>query len=276
MSDRLQEADGRWLDVADRVYARRYTELDLTVGLVVGDDGCLVVDSRGDVVQGAELAAAVREITPLPWTLAYTHAHFDHCFGTTPFLPCDVWAHEGCVAELAAYGESSRQKRIDEYRAGGKPEIADALARTTITPPNRVLREAAELDLGGRVVRLVHPGLAHTDHDLVVHVPDAGVVFAGDTVEHGPHGWTADSFGVDTRITHWPSALDVILALAPRVVVPGHGEPVDAAFVAKHRDGLTQLAALRNAVTAEEITVADALARSPYPEDVTRAALVTA
>jgi glyoxylase-like metal-dependent hydrolase (beta-lactamase superfamily II) len=267
--------DGRWLDVADRVYARRYGELDLTVGLVVGDAGCLVVDSRGDVVQGAELAAAVREVTALPWTLVYTHAHFDHCFGTTPFLPCEVWAHEGCAAELDASGEASRAARIAGYRAEGKPHIADALANTTITPPNRTFRTGAELDLGGRTVQLVHPGPAHTDHDVLVHVPDVGVVFAGDTVEHGPHGWTHFSFGVDTHVERWPAALDAILALSPRVVVPGHGDPVDAAFVTTHRDGLTQLIALRDAVTAGEITDTDAVGRSPYPEDVTRAALVS-
>lgn len=265
--------DGRWIDVADRVYARRYEELDLTVGLVVGDTGCLVVDSRGDVAQGTELADAVRGITPLPWTLVYTHAHFDHCFGTTPFLPCDVWAHEGCTADLAANGETARQQWIASYRAEGKPEIVEALERTTITPPNRVLRDEVDLDLGGRSVRLAHPGPGHTDHDVVVHVPDAGVVFAGDLVEHGPHGWTAESFGPDAHVRRWPAALDAVLALEPRVVVPGHGDPVDAAFVARHRDGLARLPALRDAVAAGELAEDDALARSPYPRDVTLAAL---
>lgn len=265
--------DGRWIDVADRVHARRYGELDLTVGLVVGDRGCLVVDSRGDVAQGAELAAAVREITPLPWALVYTHAHFDHCFGTAPFLPCDVWAHEGCAADLAAGGEASRLERMDRYRAEGRPAIADALARTAITPPNRLLRTDADLDLGGRTVRLAHPGPAHTGHDVLVHVPDVDVVFAGDLVEHGPHGWTAESFGSDAHVERWPAALDAILALSPRVVVPGHGEPVDASFVARHRDGLAGLVALRDAVAAGDLTDLDALARSAYPEDVTRAVL---
>ncbi|MEC3978451.1 MBL fold metallo-hydrolase [Amycolatopsis sp. H20-H5] len=268
--------DGRWIDIADGVHARRYGELDLTIGLVLGTRRCLVVDSRGDAVQGAELAAAVRELTVLPWTLVYTHAHFDHCFGTTPFLPCDVWAHEGCAAELAADGENARHLRIASYRAEGKPDIAESLENTTITPPNRLLSTETTLDLGGRTVTLAHPGPAHTGHDLVVHVPDAGVVFAGDTVEHGPHGFTADSFGTDTDLTGWPHALDAILALSPRVVVPGHGDPVDAAYVAKHRDGLVRVVELKGAVEAGELAVDDALDRSPYPADVTRAALAGA
>jgi glyoxylase-like metal-dependent hydrolase (beta-lactamase superfamily II) len=107
-------------------------------------------------------------------------------------------------------------------------------------------------------------------------VPDAGVVFAGDTLEHGPHGFTAESFGTDTHLGDWPRALDAILALSPRIVVPGHGEPVDADFVAQQRDGLVRLLELKGAVAASELTVDDALTRSPYPEDVTRAAFACA
>ncbi|MFE9746969.1 MBL fold metallo-hydrolase [Saccharothrix saharensis] len=173
------------------------------------------------------------------------------------------------------YGEESRRKRIAQHRAGGGPDIADALARTTITPPNRVLCADAALDLGGRVVRLLHPGPGHTDHDVLVHVADVGVVFAGDLVEHGPHGWTADSFSSDTHVRRWPAALDAILALSPRVVVPGHGDPVDAGFVARHRDGLARLVELGDAVKEGRLTEDEGLARAPCPPDVTRAFLAS-
>ncbi|MBB4689477.1 MBL fold metallo-hydrolase [Amycolatopsis jiangsuensis] len=258
-----------WIEVADGVRARRYGELDLTTGLVLGTRRCLVIDTRGDVDQGAELAAAVREVTDLPWTVVYTHAHFDHAFGTTPFLPCDVWAQAGCLTELVEHGEAAKRDQAARYREEGKPELAEALGRTGIMPPDRLVQEHADLDLGGRTVALRHPGPGHTDHDLLVHVPDAGVVFAGDLVEHGPHGFTADSFGPDAHLAEWPAALDALLALAPRIVVPGHGDPVDAAFVRQHRDGLSTLAALR----AADATPAEAIAASPYPADVTRAAL---
>lgn len=261
-----------WTEVADGIHVRRYEELDLTVGLVLGAERCLVVDTRGDVDQGAELAAAVRELTALPWAVVYTHAHFDHSFGTTPFLPCEVWAQAGCVAELAEHGDSERRKRAVQYRKEGKPEISDALERTSITLPDHPVHDRAELDLGSRTAVLRHPGPGHTGHDLIVHVPDAGVVFAGDLVEHGPHGFTADSFGPDTHLAAWPAALGALLALEPRVVVPGHGEPVDAAFVRQHCEGLRVLADLK----AAGVTPAEAIAASPYPADVTRAALASA
>ncbi|WP_020661133.1 MBL fold metallo-hydrolase [Amycolatopsis benzoatilytica] len=259
----------RWTEVADGVFARRYEELDLTTGLVLGQERCLVIDTRGDVDQGAELAGAVRELTGLPWSVVYTHAHFDHAFGTMPFLPCDVWAQAGCLPEMLRNGEADKRKWAVHYRNAGKPEIADALERTGLMPPDRLVTDRAELDLGGRTVAFVHPGPAHTDHDLLVHVPDAAVVFAGDVVEHGPDGFTAYSFTAETALDAWALAMDALLALEPRIIVPGHGDPVDQAFVRKHRDGLLRLHQLKTAKTA----LAEALDAAPYPAEVTKAAL---
>ncbi|MFC3447864.1 MBL fold metallo-hydrolase [Amycolatopsis speibonae] len=264
-----------WLELADGVYARRYEELDLTVGLVVGSDRCLVVDVRGDVEQGAELAAAVREITPLPWSVVYTHAHFDHAFGTTAFLPCDVWAHEGCVAELTTYGEGARLKWIQHYLGENRPEMAEALERTEITMPDKLVTDTAEIDLGGRTAVLRFLGHAHTDHDLFVHVPDAGIIFAGDAVENAEAGFSAFSFNDGSSLDGWPGVMDAILALAPKTIVAGHGDPVDTAFIEKHRDGLRELIALKTLIAAGDLTPDEAVARSPYPGDVTKAALAT-
>lgn len=201
----------------------------------------------------------------------YTHAHFDHCFGTTAFLPCGVWAHKGCLTELRARSAGSRSRRAEWYRGQGRPDIAEALACTTIELPNRLVTSETELDLGGRRVVLSHVS-AHTDHDLLVHVPDASVVFAGDVVENAQGGFSAESFGADSQLAKWPAALAAIEALDAHLIVPGHGDPVSRAFVAEQRRKLTQLIALHNRVHAGELSEKDALARSPYTGDVTLAA----
>jgi glyoxylase-like metal-dependent hydrolase (beta-lactamase superfamily II) len=259
---------GRWLELGDGVFARRYAELDLSVGLVVGDGHCLVVDTRGDLVQGAELAAAVREITPAPWTVAITHAHWDHCFGTTPFLPSEVWAHELCHADLVASGARQRDDVAGMYREQGRTDAAERVAEVEPVLPDRLVTDRAELSIGGRPVVLAHFGPGHTDHDLVVQVPDAGVVFAGDLVEQGAPPAFEDAFPLA-----WPTALDGILGLAPRIVSPGHGEPVDPAFVVGQRAELAVVAALCDAVTAGRRSVTEVLGRSPYPDEVLRTAI---
>jgi len=260
--------DARWIEVAAGIFVRRYVELDLSVGLVVGDGGCLVVDTGGDAVQGAELAAAVREVTPHPWTVALTHSHFDHSFGTEAFLPCPVWAHRGCHADLAESGARQQENWARRYREQGRPDVAEQIERVVLVLPDHLVDDRAELTIGDRRVVLAHFGPAHSDHDLVVHVPGAGVVFAGDLVEHGapPQFGDADPLG-------WPGVLDRLLALDAPTVLPGHGDPVDRDFVAAQRDELAEVAGLCRAVAAGELEVGEAVARSPYPEDFTRAAL---
>ncbi|OLF16710.1 MBL fold metallo-hydrolase [Actinophytocola xanthii] len=224
----------RWTEVAPGVLARRHERLDQTLGLVVGQESCLVVDTGTDEVHGAEWAAAVRAVTPLPWTVVITHAHFDHFCGTAAFTPCPVWAHSGC--RPAMLDPDHRHDWVTRYEREGEAELARRLAAARVVLPTEVFADRATLDLGGRVVELIHPGRAHTDHDVLVHVPDAAVAFAGDLVEQG----APPSVGPDADPGQWPAALDVLLALSPEVVVPGHGDPVDAEFVRAQRAELAR------------------------------------
>jgi glyoxylase-like metal-dependent hydrolase (beta-lactamase superfamily II) len=251
--------NGRWVELGDGVLARRYAELDLTVGLVIGAERALVVDTRGDARQGSELAAAVRAVTALPLAVAITHAHFDHCFGTAAFVPAPVHALPRCRTVLAATAAAQRSRWAAYYRDRGDHDTAAALAATEPALPDA--DAPAVLDLGGRTAELLHLGRGHTDHDLVVAVPDAGVVFAGDLVEQG-----APPDLEDAVLAEWPATLDALLALQPRTVVPGHGDPVDPSFVARQRAELAEVAALHAAVARGALSAAEAARRSPYPD----------
>jgi glyoxylase-like metal-dependent hydrolase (beta-lactamase superfamily II) len=117
-------------------------------------------------------------------------------------------------------------------------------------------------------VRLIHPGLGHTDHDVAVWSPDTGVLFAGDLVEQSADPDFTDAFPLD-----WPSAVTELLRMTPRTVVPGHGDPVAAEFVAAQRDHLSVLADLCRAVLAAELTHDAAVSLSPFAPPTTVAAL---
>ena len=260
----------RWIEVADGVHVRRHEELDLSLGLVVGDDACLVVDTGGDEVQGAEWAAAVREVTPLPWTVVLTHAHFDHAFGTQAFLPCPVLAHPSCVDELVVEGATDKDKWSAYYKAENRPAIAEAIRDTRIALPDTLVSEPTTVDLGGRVVEIAQFGRGHTDHDLVLRVPDADVVFVGDLVENGAPPAFEGSFPAS-----WPTALAGVLELTgpDTVVVPGHGDPVDAPFVAAQRADIAAVVGLARELTVGSVTLAEVLRDSPFPADATRRAI---
>jgi len=261
----------RWLEVGDGVLVRRYSELDLSIGLVLGSTGCLVIDTRGDETQGAALAAAVRQVTALPWVVVVTHAHFDHCFGTAALHPCSVWAHVRCVRALAVdRGERSRRDWVVRYQELGRPEMANALESARLVLPEPLDGDRVELSVGGRPLVLAHLGRGHTDHDLLVQVPDSDVLFAGDLVENG----APPAIGDDAFPLEWPGTLTAALdLLGEGTVVPGHGDPVDRGFMTGQRDELAALAALCGQVRAGDLDADEALRRSPYPANTTRDAL---
>jgi glyoxylase-like metal-dependent hydrolase (beta-lactamase superfamily II) len=233
-----------WQEVAQGVYVRRHVELDLNCGLVVGDGACLVVDTRSHLGEAAELIAAVRSVTPHPWTVVNTHAHYDHCFGNAAFRPATVWGSRGCASALLATAEDQRAAVVAELRSAGNGAAAELVRTTPVDPPDALVDDTAVLDVGGREVVLRFLGKGHTDHDLVVEVEaagDAAVVFAGDLVEQGAPPAFDDAWPAE-----WPATLGRLHALARGPVVPGHGAVVDAAFVGSQREELLAvLAALR-------------------------------
>ncbi|BBG04043.1 MULTISPECIES: MBL fold metallo-hydrolase [Pseudonocardia] len=232
--------DGSWTELADGVLARRHAELDLTTGLVLGGDRALVIDTRGDDRQGAELAGAVRELTALPVLVVITHAHFDHCFGTSAFPGSPVYAQAGCAAAVAVTVAAQKAQWVRHYRDTGDRDTADALAGTTPVLPDHPVcprpGSSHHLDLGGRVVELLHPGPAHTGHDLAVHVPDAAVLFAGDLLENG----APPSVGPDAYPGRWADALAEVLTRDALRYVPGHGDPMTPGEAARQQASLAR------------------------------------
>jgi glyoxylase-like metal-dependent hydrolase (beta-lactamase superfamily II) len=258
-----------WQEVGDRVYRMRYRSLDLNVGAVVGDDEVLVVDTRSFAAEAAELLADLRRLTLLPCRkLVNTHWHFDHCYGNATLRPAAIWGHERCIQRLRTRDETRRRATMDDY-----PELAGELAAVVLDPPDRPVGDAGtDLQVGGRRVELRWCGRGHTDNDLVVGVADAGVVFAGDLVEEG----APPSYGDDAFPLEWPVALDRLLALAPPVVVPGHGDVVGHGFVRGQREELAAMADLCRRVAAGDLPAREAVRAAPFPERFARDALALA
>ncbi|HEY0358223.1 MAG TPA: MBL fold metallo-hydrolase [Mycobacteriales bacterium] len=263
----------RFDEVADGVYVLRYPVLDVNSTLVVGPDEALLVDTLSTPAQAGELTAAVRRVTPLPYRVVNTHHHFDHCFGNAVVAGpgTEIWAHEGCAEVLARTDETRLAALAAEY-----PELAGGILATTVRAPDRTVREEAVLDVGGRTVQLVHLGRGHTDDDLVVVVPDAATVIAGDLVESsGPPGF-GDAWPLD-----WPATdaamleiLDGLVGTA--TVVPGHGAPVGRDFVRAQHDELARLAWLCRDGHADDRPAEEVAAVAPYGRAVALVAVLRA
>jgi glyoxylase-like metal-dependent hydrolase (beta-lactamase superfamily II) len=251
-----------FVEVGPAVFVLRYPVLDVSVTLILGETSAAVVDTLSSDRQARELRDAVRTVTPLPLVLVNTHYHFDHSYGNRILAEGDrpIWGHEAAARALREEGEQDQRHWYERYKPT-HPELAEELAAVTVTPPNHTVHRQATVDLGGRVVELLHFGRGHTDGDMVVSVADASVLVAGDLVESsGP-----PSFG-DAYPLEWPEALDGLLRLATpaTVVVPGHGPAVGLDFVRAQHDDLTALAWLIRDGHADGAPAEAIAAKAPF------------
>ncbi|MCP2032722.1 glyoxylase-like metal-dependent hydrolase (beta-lactamase superfamily II) [Okibacterium sp. HSC-33S16] len=227
-----------WTEIADRVYVRRYEPLDISITLIAGDGGLLLVDTRCNPREAKEIQTdatglGLGDIT----RVVNTHAHYDHSFGNSVFAPtATIYGHAGIPAHFATW----EAPRLDAWRHSPDAQPQYDWHGVELVAPSELIAATTELDLGNRVVRLIPLGPGHTDTDLVVQVPDAGAWIVGDVIEEsGPPMYGSGSFPLD-----WPVQVHALAELMGDgdLVVPGHGAVVNASFVHDQAGVLAQVA----------------------------------
>lgn len=258
-----------FVEVADRVWVARYEWFDVNCTLIRGAAGLLIVDTHASAVAAREVLDDVRRLgVGDVVAVVNTHEHFDHTFGNAEFrhtygAAVPIHAHETAAERTMAAGE--RIKGL--YRDDDDDPHRDEVLATEIVAADRTFSSASVVDLGDRMVELVHPGRGHTGGDLVVRVPDVDVLLAGDLVEESAARNGVPGFGGDCYPMEWPLTLDIVLGLttAATVVVPGHGAPVDRDFVEQQRNEIGIVAETIRDLASRGIAVDDALAAAEWP-----------
>ncbi len=258
-----------FIEVADRVWVARYPWLDVNVSVVSGEAGLLVLDTQASAALAREVVADLRRISsqPVLWAVN-SHDHWDHTFGNGVLQAqgAELICHETAAETLPEHAAEVRATAAAEEDDPRWEEVA----ATEVVVPARTFSSAVSLDLGDRFVELVHPGRGHTGGDLVVRVPDADVLLAGDLVEQTDQG-NVPAFGTDCYPMEWPLTLDVVLGLTTgqSVVVPGHGAAVDREFVEQQRNDIGIVAETVRDLATRGVPVDEALvaAEWPYPRD---------
>ena len=190
-----------------------------TIGVLVGPDGVLIVDSQFAPLTD-KVIAAVRQISDGRIRfLINTHVHGDHTGGNENLgrMGVTILARE----EL--------RRRLAEPPTGGAPAAPAALPSVTYSGPTTI-------HMNGEDVQLLPMPAAHTDGDTFVVFPKANVIMTGDLfrtlgypIIDRPNGGTLPGLlGALGEI--------VRLSSATTKVVPGHGEPADRNAVVAYRD----------------------------------------
>ncbi len=202
------------IEVAKGVYAFIQPAGATDAAFIVDDAGVIVIDTLMTATLAGRLMKEVRAVTDAPVRyIVNTHWHGDHTFGNAVLPAAPILAHHTCRDDLLGEWDSHRAFLRDLYPAAW-PEMSQLPA----TPPNLTFSEGLTIHLGSRPIHLRYLGRAHTRGDIVVHLPDDGVLIAGDIAFHRYIPNARDGFPSD-----WLRVAGAVRQLPCDHVVPGHG-----------------------------------------------------
>ncbi|TBO32723.1 MBL fold metallo-hydrolase [Aquabacterium lacunae] len=211
---------------------------ETNLGLVRGQGESALIDTCWDLHFMREMLAHSEPVwrrDPIRHVIN-THADGDHCWGNQLLSDQHLVATRACVAQMhhhtpgqlrALQRASALARHLPHSALGGVGALGrymgDMLRPYRFqgivpTPARHVFEGQCSLDVGGVALHLQEVGPGHTDGDCWVHLPERDVVFAGDILFVGvtPVAWAGP-------VSNLVVALQRLLALGARVVVPGHG-----------------------------------------------------
>ena len=190
-------------------------EGDPNSGVVVGDDGVLVVDAQATPAMARDVIARIREVTDKPVRhVVLSHYHAVRVLGASGYEGAEIIASDVTRDLIVERGQQDMDSEIGRFPRlfRGKESIPG------LTWPHVVFHKRMTLWMGRREVQIIHIGRSHTAGDTVVWLPQERVLFAGDTVEFG-----ATPYCGDAHFTDWPATLAAVRALGAEKLVPGRG-----------------------------------------------------
>ena len=190
-------------------------EGDPNSGIIVGDDGVMVIDAQATPAMADDVIGRVAKVTdkPIKYVLL-THYHAVRTHGASAYKGAEILASDTTRGLIAERGKQDMDSEIGRFpRLFRTVESIPGLTWPTVTFPDQI-----SVWLGRREVRITHVGRGHTAGDVIAVVPDAGVVFSGDLVEYKSACYCGDA-----HFTDWPATLDNLAELQAVALVPGRG-----------------------------------------------------
>jgi len=243
----LDQKQVSFTQLADCAYA--YTaEGDPNTGIVIGDDGVMVIDTQATPDMARDVIAKVRTVTDKPIRyVVLTHYHAVRVLGASAYGADHVIASRGTLDLIKERGRQDMDSEIQRF-----PRLFQGVDSIPgLTWPTLVFDTGMTLFMGDLEVRIEHLGRGHTKGDTVVWLPKEKVLFSGDLVEFGATPYTGDAYLID-----WPTTLDAVEALGARALVPGRGDALTTSETIRDGIGGTRafitdlLSSARNGVTA--------------------------
>jgi glyoxylase-like metal-dependent hydrolase (beta-lactamase superfamily II) len=191
-------------------------EGDPNTGIVIGDDGVMVIDTQATPLMAQDVLAKIRTVTDKPVKyVVLTHYHAVRVLGASAYGAQQIFSSQDTYDLIVERGEQdykSEYERFPRLFQGGE-------SIPGLTWPSITFKGEMTVWMGKTEVKLLQLGRGHTKGDTVVWLPKERVLFSGDLVEYAATPYTGDAY-----LTDWPATLDNIAALKPAALVPGRGD----------------------------------------------------
>lgn len=201
--------------LADNVYGY-VSQFDPNTGVIIGEEGCMVIDCRATPKMAREMINDIRKLTDKPISHIFlTHYHAVRVFGRAAFTEAHtVIASRNTLDLIHERGQQDFESEVRRF-----PRLFAAVEEVKgLTMPNLTFERELTLWAGTREIRLEHLGKGHSKGDSVVWIPEDKVLFAGDLIENRAALYCGDAYLHD-----WRDTLDRLAELKAEVVIPGRG-----------------------------------------------------
>ena len=209
--------------------------------------GGVVIDTQSDLAHARQMIELFGKVWPsMPKRVINTHEDADHVWGNQLFDGAEIIAHRTVPERMKEVADPKESQKLlhgvgrlltriplkaihpGVLAAGEQLREDYNFDNIKLVLPTTLFDERYELDLDGTPVHLIYVGPCHQVGDTIVHLPEEGVVFAGDVVFRlcTPMGWTGS-------YEKWLQCLDLITELNPTVIVPGHGPICELAGISE-------------------------------------------
>ena len=190
-------------------------EGDPNTGVIVGDDGVMVIDAQATPLMAREVIRRIRRVTTKPIRhVVLSHYHAVRVLGASAYKAEQIIASQRTLGLIRERGRQDMASEIGRF-----PRLFRGAASIPgLTWPTLLFKDEMTVMLGKLEVRILHLGPGHTGGDTVVWVPSEKVLFSGDLVEYEAGIYTGDA-----HLEEWPQTLEKLRALKPRALVPGRG-----------------------------------------------------
>jgi glyoxylase-like metal-dependent hydrolase (beta-lactamase superfamily II) len=219
--------------------AERFTTVSL---IVIRPAGVLVADGQGSLEETKRLVEEVAKLTPLPIThVVIGSDHGDHTAGNESFPKgVAIYAHPASKKALAAMSPPP-------------------------PPPTELVETAKTLSLGGKEIRILFLGRAHTGGDLVVHLPEEKILFMSEAYLNRIFPAMRSAYP-----SEWIAMIERAQAMDIDRYVPGHGFVESPAILEEEletfRKAIVQVVAEVKRLHSLGLSADDALAEADFGE----------